>query len=66
MTEPLPEAEIAIAKLHAAVIAVGEALADMGTLLTQGIRDDNQAKRGSIAVGLERAAAYVRGKEPTS
>lgn len=54
--------EVETARLHLAVTCIGECLTDMGRLIAQGLRDDNQALRGSIALGLERAAAYVRGQ----
>lgn len=53
--------EVQRARLNLAVTCIGECLTDMGRLIQQGLRDDNQALRGSIALGLERAASYVRG-----
>ena len=42
------------------IISLGEALADLGTVLQQGVREDNKAKRGGVALGLERAAQSFR------
>jgi hypothetical protein len=63
--DPTPEEiELRITRdyLTRAVGAIGECLTDLGTVIAQGPREDNVARRGSIAVGLERAASYVRGK----
>lgn len=54
-----------IAKGHMLLVAVSEiggCLTDLGRVIRQGIRVDNEAARGSIALGLERAACLVRGQ----
>lgn len=59
---PLPDDE---RRYHLCLTALREgasALSDLATVLRQGIRDDNGAKRGSIAAGFERAAALTRGE----
>lgn len=44
-----------------AVEEIASSLGDLARVLIQGIRPDNEAMRGNIALGLERAASYVRG-----
>ena len=46
--------------LNLAVETLGGALMDLGIVLQQGARDDNHAKRGNVALALERAAAALR------
>lgn len=58
---PQQEAALRVALFCQAFATIGECLIDMSTILQQGLREDNAAKRGGIAIGLERAAAQVRG-----
>lgn len=58
----MSEPDIERARLNLAITCIGECLMDLGRLIEQGLRDDNQASRGQIALGLEAAAAYVRGQ----
>jgi hypothetical protein len=48
-------------RLLRALEEVGDCLRSLSWVLIQGIREDNAAHRGSIAVGLERAAVLCRG-----
>lgn len=59
MTE---ETNKTMAYMLLAVRCIGECLVDLGMVLAQGIREDNEAKRSGIAAGLRRAASYVEGK----
>jgi hypothetical protein len=60
---PAPQIDLADAKLRLAVEMIGYALRDIGLALVQGPREENQVMRGKAALGLERAAAYVRGED---
>lgn len=58
----LPDAVTAQRYLHRAVEELGSAVADLGRVLIEGPSERNEALRGNVALGLERAAAYVRGQ----
>lgn len=45
---------------------IGSCLVDMSRILQRGLTPDNEALRGGIACGLERAAAHVRGQRYVS
>lgn len=57
-----PEDLIKYRRLVMAVTEIGSCQADLGRVIAQGITTENEATRGNIALGLERAAAYVRGQ----
>ena len=59
--QELPKEVQGYAYLKLAVSEIGGCLTDIGIVLAQGTRPDNEAKRGGIAAGLRRAASYVAG-----
>lgn len=57
-----PDDVIRFRRLLAAISEIGGCLTDLGIVAVQGLTVENEARRGNIALGLERAAAYVRGQ----
>lgn len=58
-TPPVPESILHMKYMLGALMTLAGCLNDLATVVAQGVRDENAAKRGNIAAGLERAAAYV-------
>ncbi len=59
-TGKLPESVLNMKFMLGAMMAAAASINDLATVIAQGVRDDNAGKRGGIAAGFERAAAYAR------
>jgi hypothetical protein len=42
------------------IVELGEIICDIGTIIIQGIREDNGAKRGGVVIGLAKITQHLQ------